>query len=134
MAKKILIVDDEPHIQRLIVLSLKKLGCEILTANDGSKALALAASEQPALIVMDVTMPELDGISALKQLKADPTTAKIPVVMLTSRGQVLVREQARYCGAELCLTKPFSPNALAAEAQRIIEAGTPPASERKADG
>ncbi len=125
-AKKILIVDDEPHMLMLIKLSLKKLRHEIITATDGVQAVALATQEKPDFIVMDVTMPELDGLSALKQLKAKPETAGIPVLMLTTRGQTITREAAQNTGAVLYLTKPFRPSALAAEVQRIIDGGTVP--------
>ena len=114
MNKKILIVDDEPHMLRVTELSLKKVGYEILTARNGREAVEAATRELPVLIVMDVNMPEMDGITALKQLKATPATAGIPVIMLTSRGE------AETSGAALYLTKPFSPSALAAEARRII--------------
>jgi CheY-like chemotaxis protein len=65
-------------------------------------------------------MPEMDGISALRVLKGNPTTATIPVVMLTARGQSVTRLEAESSGAALYLTKPFSPSALVAEVQRII--------------
>ena len=120
MAKKILIVDDEPHMLRVTELSLKKGGYEILTARNGREAVEVAARELPALIVMDVVMPELDGFAALRQLKATPATAGIPVIMLTSRGQTVAREEAETSGAALYVTKPFSPSALAAEARRLI--------------
>ena len=122
MNKRILIVDDEPHMLRITELSLKKAGFNLLIARSGNEALQLARQHLPALIVMDVVMPDLDGISALKELKATPATAKIPVIMLTSRGQNVTRVDAEGSGAALYLTKPFSPSALAAEARRIIEA------------
>jgi len=122
MSKRILIVDDEPHMLRITELSLKKAGFETLTARDGSEAIQLALSNLPALIVMDVIMPGLDGIGALKELKATPATAQIPVIMLTTRGQNMTRMEAEGSGAALYLTKPFSPKTLAAEAKRIIEA------------
>ncbi len=125
MVKRILIVDDEPHMLRITELSLKKGGYEILTARNGREALESAARELPALIVMDVTMPEMDGLTALQQLKAAPATAGIPVIMLTSRGQSIARETAEASGAALYLTKPFSPSALAAEARRVILASEP---------
>lgn len=120
MAKRILIVDDEPHMLRIIELSLKKAGYEILTARNGREAIDCALRELPALIVMDVTMPELDGIAALKQLKATPAAAGIPVIMLTSRGQTVARDEAGQSGAALYLTKPFSPSSLSLEARRLI--------------
>ena len=130
MSKQILIVDDEPHILRITELSLKKAGFEILTARDGNEDVQVARRELPALIVMDVMMPELDGIGALKELKATPATAQIPVIMLTTRGQNVTRVEAEGSGAALYLTKPFSPSTLATEAKRIIEAvePNPPAS------
>ncbi|MFZ4779474.1 MAG: response regulator [Terrimicrobiaceae bacterium] len=122
MTNTILIVDDEPHMLRITELSLKKAGFNLLIARSGNEALQLARQHLPALIVMDVVMPDLDGISALKELKATPATDKIPVIMLTSRGQNVTRVDAEGSGAALYLTKPFSPSALAAEARRIIEA------------
>lgn len=121
MSKKILIVDDEPHMLRLTELSLKKMGCTIVTARSGLEAMEVATRELPALIVMDVTMPEMDGIAALRLLKAAPATASIPVIMLTNRGQSITRTEAEGSGAALYLTKPFSPSSLATEARRIID-------------
>lgn len=120
MTKKILIVDDEPHMLRITELSLKRAGYDILTARNGVQALETAAREKPALIVMDVTMPEMDGFAALRHLKSGEATAAIPVIMLTSRGQTVAREEAEASGAALYLTKPFSPTALASEARRLI--------------
>jgi DNA-binding response OmpR family regulator len=119
MSQKILIVDDEPHMRRITELSLKKAGYEILIACNGREAVEAAARALPALIVMDVSMPEMDGFEALRQLKATAATAAIPVIMLTSRGQTVAREEAATSGAALYLTKPFSPSALAAEARRL---------------
>ncbi len=123
---KVLIVDDEPHMLRLTELSLKKNGYQILTARSGREAIDLAAKELPALIVMDVTMPEMDGITALRHLKASPVTSAIPVIMLTTRGQSLTRTEAQGSGAALYLTKPFSPSALAAEARKLISPDSTP--------
>ena len=123
MTKKILIVDDEPHMLRVTELSLKKLGFDILTARNGDEAIQIAQRDLPVLIVMDVVMPQKDGLSALKELKAIPATAQIPVIMLTTRGQNITRTEAEGLGAALYLTKPFSPSALASEARQIIEAG-----------
>jgi CheY-like chemotaxis protein len=77
---------------------------------------------------MDVLMPELDGLGALRLLKQSPKTANIPVIMLTARGHVMTRQDAADSGASLFLTKPFSPNQLLTEAKRLIDAqSTPPA-------
>lgn len=123
---KVLIVDDEPHMLRLTELSLKKNGYQILTARSGREAIELATQELPALIVMDVTMPEMDGITALKHLKASPVTTAIPVIMLTTRGQSITRTEAEGSGAALYLTKPFSPSSLASEARKLISTDSTP--------
>ena len=120
MAHRVLIVDDEPHMLRLTELSLKKGGFEILIGRNGREALEIAARERPDLIVMDVVMPELDGLTALRQLKENPDTATIPVIMLTMRGQALARQEAEKSGAAIYITKPYSPSQLLAEAKRIL--------------
>jgi len=120
MNPKVLIVDDEPHMLRVTELSIKKGGYDIVLGRNGREALSLAAVERPNLIVMDVAMPELDGLSALRELKANPATAQIPVIMLTVRGHALTRQEAETSGAAMYLTKPFSPSHLLAEATRLI--------------
>ena len=101
-------------------LSLKKGGFEILIGRNGREALEIAVRERPDLIVMDVVMPELDGLTALRQLKENPDTTAIPVIMLTMRGQALARQEAEKSGAAIYITKPYSPSQLLAEAKRIL--------------
>ena len=125
MPHKVLIVDDEPHMLRVTELSIKKGGYAIVIGRNGRQAIELAGSEKPDLIVMDVNMPELDGLAALQQLKASPATAAIPVIMLTVRGHALTRQQAEAAGAAIFLTKPFSPTQLLAETRRILGETTP---------
>lgn len=120
MPKKILIADDEPHMLRVTELSLRKGAFDVLLARDGREAVAVALREQPDLIVLDVVMPDIDGFAALRQLKSQPETAGIPVIMLTARGQTVAREEAASSGAALYLTKPFSPSQLLAEAKRTM--------------
>jgi CheY-like chemotaxis protein len=120
MPPKILIVDDEPHMLRVTELSLKRGGFQLITGRNGFDAIDLATREQPALIVMDVLMPEKDGLQALRELKQLPETKNIPVIMLTARGHIMTRQDAEQSGAALFLTKPFSPTQLLNEARRII--------------
>ncbi len=120
MPASILIVDDEPHVLRVTELSLRRGGYEIIIGRNGREALELARSRQPELIVMDVLMPEMDGLTALQQLKNDPITAGIPVILLSARGHVILPEEAGTSGAALFLTKPFSPTQLLNEARRLI--------------
>ena len=136
MTTKVLIVDDEPHMLRVTELSIKKGGYAIVIGRNGREALELAAREKPNLIVMDVSMPEMDGLTALKHLKSDPETALIPVIMLTVRGQALTRLEAEQSGAAVYLTKPFSPSQLLAEVRRLlavpVASATPAAAETTA--
>jgi len=120
MAASILIVDDEPHVLRVTELSLRRGGYEIIIGRNGREALELARLRQPQLIVMDVLMPEMDGLTALQNLKNDPATAGIPVILLSARGHVILPEEAGMSGAALFLTKPFSPTQLLNEARRLI--------------
>ena len=105
---------------RLTELIIRNGGFETLCARDGREGVELAGRELPALIIMDVTMPELDGFGALQLLKQSPATQNIPVIMLTSRGHTLTRQQAKESGAALLLTKPFSPSQLLDEVRRLI--------------
>lgn len=126
MPPKILIVDDEPHMLRVTELSLKKGGYSLILGRNGREAIELARREKPALIIMDVLMPEMDGLTALRQLKQDEQVKSIPVIMLTARGHVLTRQEAETCGAAVFLTKPFSPTQLLSEARRFVAPPAPP--------
>src|SRR5436189_1348671 len=117
---RILLVDDEPHMVRLAELSLRKGGYTLMVGRNGREAVDLATREKPDLVIMDVIMPELDGIAALHQLKANPITACIPVIMLTARGHIMTRQEAEASGASAFLTKPFSPTQLFMEAKRLL--------------
>ena len=120
MPATILLVDDEPHLARVAELSLRKGGFDIVMARNGREALEAARRAPPALIVMDILMPEMDGLTALGELKQDPALARIPVILLSARGQLMTPEEAAAHGAALFLTKPFSPTQLLREAQRLI--------------
>ena len=117
---KVLIADDEIHMLRLLELTFKKGGFEVVCCRDGKEALAAAASAPPQLIVLDIAMPGLDGLGALRHLKGNPETKSIPVIVLSSKGHALTRVEAELAGATLFLTKPFSPSLLIAEAKKMI--------------
>jgi two-component system alkaline phosphatase synthesis response regulator PhoP/two-component system response regulator VicR len=120
MPKKILAVDDERHIVRLVQINLQKEGYEVVTAGNGREALEKVKSEKPDLIVMDVMMPEMDGFEALENLKADEATAQIPVIMLTAKAQDADVFSGWQKGADLYLTKPFNPSELLTFVKRIF--------------
>jgi CheY-like chemotaxis protein len=121
---KVLIADDEIFMLRLLEATLRKGGYEVIQCHDGQEALAAAASTRPQLIVMDVMMPGLDGLAAVRRLKQDEATRAIPVIVLSSRGHALTQLEAEQAGAALFLTKPFSPTQLLQTARSLI--GPPP--------
>ena len=118
--KKILVADDEVYMLRLLEMTFKKGGYEVISCRDGKEALATAITALPQLIVLDVMMPGLDGLGALRQLKENPMTKEIPVVVLSAKGHALTKVEAEASGAVLFLAKPFSPNELLSAAKKII--------------
>jgi len=118
--KRILAVDDEPHILKLVGFSLKAGGFEVIEASDGLSAIEIAEAEQPDLILMDVMMPVLDGYESCRRLKANPATANIPVVMLTAKTQLAEQKVGLDCGAQDYICKPFTPKDLVAQVQAFL--------------
>ena len=120
MPHKILIADDQPHMRMLIEFGLSKGGFHFIFAHDGTQAVALATEEKPDLIVMDVYMPGLDGLGAVRQLQANPDTARIPVILMSGREQAMLAEDGKIPGISAYFTKPFSPSQLLDETQRLL--------------
>ena len=112
MPPTVLVADDEQDILNLVRFRLERDGYDVVCAADGAEAIALARSAQPALCVLDVMMPKLTGIEVLQQLRADPATAGIRVILLTARGQDGDVDQGFEAGANDYVTKPFSPQEL----------------------
>ena len=107
--KKILIVDDEDNLRRLVSATLSGGEYEVVQARDGNEALAVAKRERPALVLLDIQMPGLDGVEVCRQIKAEPSLKGTMVVMLTAQSREEVRRNATAAGADAFLTKPFSP-------------------------
>jgi two-component system alkaline phosphatase synthesis response regulator PhoP len=120
---KILVADDEVFMLRLLEMTFKKGGYEVVTCRDGKTALATAFAAPPQLIVLDVMMPGLDGLGALRQLKENAATRAIPVIVLSAKGHALTKVEAEASGAVLFLAKPFSPNELLSAVQKILSPG-----------
>ena len=108
-AWRVLLADDDPALRRLIGATLGSDDFDLLQAIDGEEALRVARGEHPALVLLDVNMPRLDGFEVCRQLKSDPATADIKVVMLTARAADVDRVRAREAGADEYFIKPFSP-------------------------
>jgi len=118
--KKIMAVDDERHIVRLIQVNLERAGFQVVTAFDGGDALKKVQAEKPALIVLDVMMPKMDGFEVLKRLQADPETRGIPIIMLTAKAQDADVFRGWASGVSAYLTKPFNPLELITFVKRIL--------------
>lgn len=129
MAKRILVVDDERHIVRLIQVNLERAGYEILTAFDGVEALEKVSQDNPDMLVLDVMMPRMDGFEVLRNLKADPRTESIPVIMLTAKAQDADIFRGWQTGVDAYLTKPFNPRELLVFVERIFLAAEKPEGE-----
>lgn len=115
---KILLAEDEPDVQLIARLSLKKAGFTVVTAGNGLEALERVAAERPDVILLDWMMPDMDGYETCRRLKADPATAGIPVIFLTARVQEAEVARALALGAAGCIGKPFDALTLG---QRVTE-------------
>jgi DNA-binding response OmpR family regulator len=125
MTKRILAVDDEPHIVRLLQIHFMALGYEVVGAYDGEEALRQVAASPPDLMLLDVTMPKMDGFAVLRRLKADPESAGVPVIMLTARGQFRDMAEGYGQGAEWYFHKPFEMAELEKFVARVIGPAEP---------
>jgi len=119
--KKILAVDDEKHIVRLVQVNLERAGYTVVTANDGKEALQKVSEEHPDLVVLDVMMPYMDGFEVLQNLRRNPSTRDIPVIMLTAKAQDADVFKGWQSGVDCYLTKPFNPMELLSFVKRIFD-------------
>lgn len=119
----ILVADDDPLLCKLLIHKLERAGYTVSCSDDGSKALALAREIRPDLVVLDAMMPGLDGFEVLRQLKEDPSTRSIPVMMLTARKEEKDIVGALSRGARDYLVKPFMPEELVARVRLILGSG-----------
>jgi DNA-binding response OmpR family regulator len=106
---RVLVIDDEPDVLLLCRVNLQYAGHEVLEASDGNRGLELAAAARPDLILLDVMLPERDGLSVLRELGEHPATAATPVVLLTAKAQVEDQLRGWRAGCSAYVTKPFSP-------------------------
>jgi signal transduction histidine kinase len=119
-ATRVLVVEDNSDVLEFVNLQLREEH-EVYLATDGKKGLELATRELPDVIVTDYMMPEMDGLSLVRVLRADPRTQRIPVIMLTAKAEVQDRIDVREAGAEIYLNKPFSPRELRSAVGRLLE-------------
>ena len=122
-AQRILIVDDDAFIRRPLEFILREEGYQPSTAADADEGLRAIESSLPDLIFLDVTMPGKDGLTWCAELKGDPRYAKIPIVLLSARGQERDRERALAMGAAEFMTKPYSPYELKRLVRQLLGRG-----------
>jgi DNA-binding response OmpR family regulator len=125
MRPRILVVDDEPDIVDLVAFNLQTEGFEVVTATNGLDALKQARTLMPDLIVLDLMLPELDGLSVCELLHRVPATAQIPIIMLTAWSSELSRIIGLDTGAEDYMTKPFSPRELVMRVKKTLHCHIP---------
>ena len=126
--QSVLVIEDEEDIAELVAFNLKRAGYHVELAADGIKGLSAAKTLLPDLIVLDLMMPGMNGISLFKQLKREPATRGIPVIMLTARGQTEDRIAGLELGADDYMTKPFSPKELTLRVTNLLKRSGQPAS------
>jgi two-component system alkaline phosphatase synthesis response regulator PhoP/two-component system response regulator VicR len=117
---RILAVDDEPNIVRLIQVNLERQGYQVETANNGAQALAKIRANRPDLLVSDVMMPEMDGLELVKNIRMDPALESLPIIMLTAKTQDADVMKGYQYGADMYLTKPFNPQELLQFVKRLL--------------
>jgi two-component system, OmpR family, alkaline phosphatase synthesis response regulator PhoP len=124
---KILVVDDHPHILRLLERELEGEAHDIVTARTGEEALRKIREERPALVVLDVMLPGKNGLEVLREMKADPGTQTTVVILLTARDHASEISEGLQLGADWYITKPFGPGEIATLARRFLEGRPAPA-------
>ena len=120
MSERILVVDDDPDILQFVRLNLELDGFDVDLAGGGREALEMAAAAQPDLMLLDVMMPEIDGLTVLRRLRTDPATANIPVIILTARSLAEDRVKGLDLGADDYITKPFDLEELIARVRTVL--------------
>lgn len=119
-AQLVLVADDDPIILGLVVYRLENSGYRVITAADGEEALQLALAKRPALAVVDVMMPQLDGYELTRRLRSHDDTRDMPIILLTARVQEADVDQGFEAGADDYLRKPFSPQELRSRVHALL--------------
>ena len=117
---RIVVADDDVDIRELVEFKLSTLGHEVVAVGDGAAAIDACQAHRPDLAVLDVMMPGVSGLDAIRAIRADPSLADLPVILLTARAQESDVETGFHSGADDYITKPFSPRELAARVQALL--------------
>lgn len=122
--KVALVVDDEQHIVHVVALKLRNAGLEVITAADGEQAFEMAIKSPPDIVITDLQMPYMNGLELCQKLRENPSTSKIPALMLTARGHALSKEDLAGTNIAEVLAKPFSPREILARVEALLGEGT----------
>jgi two-component system, chemotaxis family, chemotaxis protein CheY len=122
MAKKILLVDDSASVRTVAGIALREAGYEVIDAANGKEALSVLEGERVHLIISDVNMPVMDGITFLKEVKRHPTCKFTPVIMLTTEAGEDKKQEGRAAGAKAWVVKPFQPRSLVDAVSKLVMA------------
>lgn len=121
MEKTVLVIEDSASVRRLVEVCLRSLGVIVESAADGMEGLTAIGELQPDVVVLDIGLPKMDGWQVLQEMRADPATAHIQVLVLTAHAQPEIAEQAEKGGANAFMTKPFRPLELRANIEKLLE-------------
>lgn len=125
MTHKLLIIEDEADLARTLEYNFRQAGFDVTTTSRGRDALRIAATQSPDLVLLDLMLPDISGTEVCKQLKADPKTRHIPVIMVTARGEEVDRILGFELGTDDYVTKPFSVRELILRAKAVLRRGEP---------
>ncbi len=117
----VLVVDDDPVIQRLLQVNFEMEDYEVLTAGDGEEGLEMARAEHPDIVLLDIMMPKMNGLEVCAALKADAATKKIPIILLSAKAQAADLQAGQDTGADDYVTKPFDPLELLEKVSGILK-------------
>ena len=127
MAGRVLVVEDEPDIRELLAFHLEREGFLVTRASTGGEGLRQARATPPDLVILDLMLPEMDGLEVCRRLRADAGTAALPVIMLTAKGDEVDRVVGLEIGADDYIVKPFSPKELLARVRAVLRRSRAPA-------
>lgn len=124
MNKKILVIEDDPGASELVVYALEQKGYEVITAEDGLTGNKKAQDEHPALIILDVMLPGVDGYEVCRRLRARPETAIVPILMISAKARQEDKDVGLHMGADDYLAKPVKPSEILAKVETLLAGAT----------
>jgi CheY-like chemotaxis protein len=121
MPHRVLVVDDDPHVLQLLRVNFELEGYDVDSANNGEEALKRIAAQKPDVLVCDVMMPGMNGLEVVERVRSEPTTAKLPIVMVSAKAQQADLTAGGAAGADAYVTKPFDPQDLLDAVAKVLK-------------